>query len=87
MGKIGHQNDLHRLETNVAGVEASDREEALEFKEMGNDFFRQWSYSEASKHYTLSHCPHNKEKPEDPINKGYSIILANRSAALDGARA
>ena len=64
-----------------------DREKALEFKEKGNDFFRQRSYGEAFKHYTLalSHCPHNEEKPEDPINKDYSIILANRSAALDGA--
>ena len=72
-------------------VEASkpiyNLEKALEFKEKGNDFFRQRNYGEAFKHYTLalSHCPHNEEKPEDPSNKDYSIILANRSAALDGA--
>ena len=72
-------------------VEASkpiyNLEKALEFKEKGNDFFRQRNYGEAFKHYTLalSHCPHNEEKPDDPINKDYSIILANRSAALDGA--
>ena len=62
-------------------------EKAREFKEKGNDFFRQHSYGEAFKHYTLAlqHCPHTEEAPEDPSNKDYSIILANRSAALDGA--
>ena len=64
-----------------------DKEKALVFKEKGNDFFRERNYGEAFKHYTLalSHYPHNEEKPDDPINKDYSIILANRSAALDGA--
>jgi len=64
-----------------------DKEKALVFKEKGNDFFRERNFGEAFKHYTLalSHYPHNEEKPDDPINKDYSIILANRSAALDGA--
>ena len=64
-----------------------DMEKALEFKAKGNDFFREHNYGEAFKHYTLAlqHCPHNEEKPDDPKNKDYSIILANRSAALDGA--
>ena len=62
-------------------------EKALEFKEKGNEFFRQHNYGEAFMFYTkaLQHCPHNEEKPDDPANKDYSIILANRSAALDGA--
>ena len=62
-------------------------EKALEFKEKGNDFFRQHNYGEAYKHYTLAlqHCPFNEEKPDDPKNKDYSIILANRSAARAAA--
>merc|ERR1712121_71779 len=33
----------------------------------------------------IQHCPVNEENPEDPINRDYSIMLANRSAAMDGA--
>jgi len=72
-------------------VEASgsirNLEKALEFKEKGNDFFRKHQYGEAFKHYTLAiqHCPVNEENPEDPANRDYSIMLANRSAAMDGA--
>jgi len=70
-----------------AGASIINLEKALEFKEKGNDFFRQRNYGEAFKHYTqaLQHCPVNEENPEDPINRDYSIMLANRSAAMDGA--
>lgn len=62
-------------------------EKALEFKEQGNDFFRSNNYGEAYKFYTkaLQHCPVDELNPADPKNKQYSIIWANRSAALDGA--
>ena len=62
-------------------------ETAMALKEKGNDFFRQHNYGEAFKHYTqaLQHYQVNEENPSDPANKDYSIILANRSAALDGA--
>ena len=62
-------------------------ERALEFKEKGNDAFRKHSYGEAFKFYTqaVAHCPHNEAEPAHPSNKDYSIMLANRSAALDGA--
>ena len=62
-------------------------EKALALKEKGNDFFRQHNYGEAFKHYTqaLQHCKINEAEPGDVGNKDYSIILANRSAALDGA--
>ena len=62
-------------------------EKALALKEKGNDFFRQHNYGEAFKHYTqaLQHCKINEAEPGDVCNKDYSIILANRSAALDGA--
>ena len=62
-------------------------ERALEFKEKGNDAFRKHSYGEAFKFYTqaVAHCPHNEAEPGHPSNKDYSIMLANRSAALDGA--
>merc|ERR1711936_9460 len=78
-------------EINSIKVEATpsirNLEKALEIKEKGNDFFRQRNYGEAFKHYTqaLQHCPVNEDKPEDPINRDYSIMLANRSAATDGA--
>jgi len=70
-----------------AAASIRDLEKALEFKEKGNDFFRQRNYGEAFKHYTqaIQHCPVNEEKPEDLVNKDYSIMLANRSAAMDGA--
>jgi len=76
---------------NAIKVEAASSirslEKALEFKEKGNDFFRKHQYGEAFKHYTLAiqHCPYNEENPEDPANRDYSIMLANRSAAMDGA--
>ena len=62
-------------------------ETALALKEKGNDFFRQHNYGEAFKHYTqaLQHFKINEEDPTNPDHKDYSIILANRSAALDGA--
>jgi len=77
---------IHEINTDTAQP-IFNLEKALEFKEKGNDFFRQHNYGEAYKHYTLAlqHCPFNEEKPDDPKNKDYSIILANRSAALDGA--
>ena len=77
---------IHEINTEAAQP-IFNLEKALEFKEKGNDFFRQHNYGEAYKHYTLAlqHCPINEEKPDDPKNKDYSIILANRSAALDGA--
>jgi len=70
-----------------AAASIRDLEKALEFKEKGNDFFRQRNYGEAFKNYTqaIQHCPVNEENPEDPINRDYSIMLANRSAAMDGA--
>jgi len=76
---------------NAIKVEAAtsirNLEKALEFKEKGNDFFRKHQYGEAFHNYTLAiqHCPYNEENPEDPINRDYSIMLANRSAAMDGA--
>eukprot|EP00092_Neocalanus_flemingeri_P004085 GFUD01004397.1.p1 GENE.GFUD01004397.1~~GFUD01004397.1.p1 ORF type:complete len:687 (+),score=157.59 GFUD01004397.1:181-2241(+) len=70
-----------------AATSIRNLEKALEFKEKGNDFFRLRTYGEAFKNYTqaLQHCPVNEENPEDPINRDYSIMLANRSAAMDGA--
>lgn len=63
-----------------------DEAKALEFKEMGNQKFRENNFGEAFKFYTqaIQHCPVNLENPEDPANKQYSIIWGNRSAALDG---
>ena len=51
-------------------------EKALEFKEKGNDFFRQHNYGEAFMSYTraLQHCPHDEEKPSDPCNKVKTTI-------------
>jgi len=70
-----------------AGKPIWNLEKALEFKEKGNDFFRRHQHGEAFKNYTLAiqHCPVNEENPEDPTNRDYSIMLANRSAAMDGA--
>jgi len=78
-------------EINAIKVEAAasirNLEKALEFKEKGNDFFRKHQFGEAFKNYTMAiaHCPYNEENPEDPVNRDYSIMLANRSAAMDGA--
>lgn len=70
-----------------ASVSIRDIEKAREFKEKGNEFYRQNNYMEAFKNYTLAiqHCPVNESNPEDPANKDYSIFFANRSAAFDGA--
>ena len=66
-----------------SAVSIRDLEKALEFKDKGNEFFRQHNYGEAFKHHTqaVQHCPMNEENPEDPINRDYSIMLAN----MDGA--
>ena len=60
---------------------------ALEYKEKGNDCFRARNFGEAFKNYSsaLQRCPVNEENPADPANRDYSVILANRSAALDSA--
>jgi len=63
-------------------------DEALKLKEEGNDFYRNKKYGDAYNCYTqaLVYCPVQEEPdPACPANKQYSIILANRSAALDGA--
>merc|ERR1719239_1503470 len=56
-------------------------------KELGNQFFRENNFGEAYVHYTkaLQYCPVDESTPMDPSNKPYSIILANRSAAMDRA--
>ena len=78
--------DINTISTQ-ANQPIFNREKALALKETGNDFFRQHNYGEAFKHYTqsLQHCQINEAQPDDVCNKDYSIILANRSAALDGA--
>ena len=78
--------DINEVNTG-ASPPIFDLEKSLEFKAKGNDFFREHNYVEAFKNYTkaLQHYPVNEDKPDDPKNKDYSIILANRSAALDGA--
>jgi len=62
-------------------------EKAMEMKELGNQFFRENNFGEAYVHYTkaLQYCPVDESTPMDPSNKPYSIILANRSAAMDRA--
>lgn len=79
-------SDINNINVEAA-TSIRNLEKAMEFKEKGNDFFRARQYGEAFKNYTLAiqHCPVNEEKPEDPINRDYSIMLANRSAAMDGA--
>ena len=78
--------DINNIKVEAA-TSIRSLEKAVEFKEKGNDFFRVRQYGEAFKNYTLAiqHCPVNEENPEDPINRDYSIMLANRSAAMDGA--
>lgn len=78
--------DIHEVKAEVSGS-IKNLEKALEFKEQGNDFFRQRNYGEAFKFYTkaIQHCPVDESKPEDPANKDFSIMFANRSAAMDGA--
>ncbi|XP_023324875.1 SET and MYND domain-containing protein 4 [Eurytemora carolleeae] len=71
----------------VPGESIKNLETALEYKEKGNEFFRKNNFGEAYQNYTkaLQYCPVNLDNPPDPANKQYSIIWANRSAALDGA--
>jgi len=78
--------EIHAIKVEAA-ASIRNLEKALEFKEKGNDFFRKHQYGEAFKNYTMAiqHCPYNEENPEDPVNRDYSIMLANRSAAMDGA--
>jgi len=70
-----------------AATSVRDIEKAREFKEKGNDFYRQNNYQEAVKNYTMAiqYCPVDEANPADPKNKDYSIFFANRSAAFDGA--
>jgi len=70
-----------------AATSVRDIEKAREFKEKGNDFYRQNNYQEAVKNYTMAiqYCPVDEANPGDPKNKDYSIFFANRSAAFDGA--
>merc|ERR1719334_1509292 len=70
-----------------AATSVRDIEKAREFKEKGNNFYRQNNYQEAVKNYTMAiqYCPVDEANPADPKNKDYSIFFANRSAAFDGA--
>jgi len=80
--------DVPEAEFNVEPSESiRNLEKALEYKEQGNEFYRNKKYGDAYKFYTkaLQHCPVVENEPMDPKNRQYSIIWANRSAALDGA--
>ena len=73
-----------QLEPEVTHI-TKNLEKALELKDQGNKLFKERKPIEAKDFYTkaLMHCPFNNEDPSN--NKEYSIILANRSAALDQA--
>jgi len=62
-----------------------DLEKAMEYKAKGNEAFKAKEFQEAFHLYTksLQYYPMDESTPLAPINRDYSIILANRSAALE----
>jgi tetratricopeptide (TPR) repeat protein len=76
------QKNGPKMEPKVTQI-IPDLEKSMALKEEGNKLFKEGRGPEARDKYTQSlQCyPVNKDNIED--NKEYSIILANRSAALD----
>ena len=58
-------------------------DDAMKFKEEGNNLFKSNSQQDAKDMYTkaLMYCPFDENDLKS--NKDYAIILANRSAALE----
>jgi len=63
-----------------------DMQKAMQLKAEGNQMFKENKFKEARDLYTksLQHCPVNAENLGD--NREFSIILANRAAALEAGR-
>jgi len=73
------------LKPKVAKINKS-LDDAMKFKEEGNNLFKSNSPQDAKDMYTkaLMYCPFDENDLKN--NKDYAIILANRSAALEKLR-